>query len=97
MKIVSTLDCEIHDNEFDCPDVLIHYIEKFDEYGIIYHDGGTSIQVINYCPFCGSKLPASRRDLWFETLAKLGYDDPADQEIPEEFGCDKWYKNRKLK
>jgi hypothetical protein len=35
--------------------------------------------------------------LWFETLAKLGYDDPADQEIPEEFESDKWYKNRKLK
>ena len=32
----------IHDDPYDCPDTLISYIAKFDEFEIIIHDGGTS-------------------------------------------------------
>ena len=31
-------------------------------YGLIIHDGGTSAVTIQFCPWCGSKLPASKRD-----------------------------------
>lgn len=83
--------CEKHDDPFDCPDYLIVYTSKFDEYGLIFHDGGSSFSEISFCPWCGSKLPDSKRDLWFDTLEQLGYDDPSNQEIPEEFKSDKWY------
>ncbi len=86
--------CKEHSNPFDCPDNLIYYNNKFDEYGLIIHDGGTSSLHIDYCPWCGTKLPESKRDLWFDTLEQLGFDEPFEQEIPKEFKTDEWYKNK---
>jgi hypothetical protein len=83
--------CKQHKDPFDCPDNLIFYSARFDEYGIIIHDGGSSFIEISFCPWCGTKLPMSKRDLWFDTLEELGYDDPFEQDIPEEFKSDKWY------
>ena len=79
---------------YECPDTLISYISRFDEYGIIIHDGGTSSISISYCPWCGTKLPDSKRDLWFATLEEMGFDDPCEQDIPKEFETDEWLKKR---
>jgi hypothetical protein len=54
--------CGEHDDPFDCADKLIYYSPRADEYGIIIHDGGSSFSVIAYCPWCGAKLPESKRD-----------------------------------
>jgi hypothetical protein len=86
--------CSQHPDSFDCPDSLIHYSPEFDEYGLVIHDGGSSVQAINYCPWCGSKLPASKRDQWFRTLEALGYDSPSNQEIPKEFLTGEWYAKK---
>ncbi|EFV75032.1 MULTISPECIES: DUF6980 family protein [Cytobacillus] len=86
--------CEIHSNIFECPDKLVDYDLKFDEYSLIIHDNGESMVEIYYCPWCGSKLPDSKRDLWFEKLESLGFEDPYEQEIPEEFQSDIWYKKK---
>jgi hypothetical protein len=88
-----SLTCDIHQDVFSCPDVLINYLPKFNEYGLIVHDGGTSVIAINYCPWCGAALPESKRDEWFDSLEKLGFDNPANQEIPKEYDSDAWYKN----
>ena len=89
--------CDVHTSAFDCLDALLYYSEVVDEYGIIYHDGGSSYQEIFYCPWCRAKLPLSKRKLWFETLEKLGYDSPMlDDTIPEEFNSDEWWKKRSL-
>lgn len=61
MKRNSKFDCNLHANEFECPDSLIYYSKKFDEYGLIIHDGGSSFVVIKFCPFCGTKLPEPKR------------------------------------
>ena len=84
--------CEHHADAFECPDHLIKYSEKFDEYGVIIHDGGTSSITIEFCPWCGSKLPESKRDQWFDELEKLGYDEPFEQEIPEKYKSSEWYR-----
>jgi uncharacterized protein DUF6980 len=84
--------CAEHPNPFDCPDALIHYDPRFDEYGLIIHDGGTSFRVIQFCPWCGAKLPISKRDRWFEELAALGFDDPTTQPIPIAFMTNAWYQ-----
>ncbi|WP_420800291.1 DUF6980 family protein [Neobacillus terrae] len=47
---------EIHENPFECPDKIIIFDERNDEYGLIIHDGGTSSISIEFCPWCGSKL-----------------------------------------
>jgi hypothetical protein len=86
-----TFKCDQHDDPFDCPDSLICYIPKFDEYGIIIHNGGSAFSQIQYCPFCGSKLPESRRDEWFDKMEELGIDDFASADIPEEYKTDQWF------
>ena len=85
--------CKQHKNPFECPDCIIIYDAKFDEYGMIIHDGGSSSIGMSFCPWCGKKMPMSKRDLWFETLEKLGYDDPFEQDIPKEYQSNKWYNS----
>jgi len=92
MSEVVEYECDQQSNPFDCPDCLVAYTPKFDEYGIIVHDGGSSSVGINFCPFCGAKLPESKRDAWFERLEELGMTDPSDSEIPKEFETDEWFR-----
>ena len=61
MKTNAEFKCTVHKTEFDCPDSLISYRARFDEYIIIIHDGGSSGILIGYCPWCGKKLPISKR------------------------------------
>ena len=89
--------CLEHEFECDCPDCIIMYLPKFDEYSIIIHDGGFSGVEIQYCPWCGKKLPLSTRDLWFDVLEHLGFEEPMDEEIPEEFNDDSWYLSDKYR
>ncbi len=86
--------CSLHSNPFECPDSLVYYSVKFDEYSLIIHDGGSSSVDIEYCPWCGTKLPESKRDAWFDKLEELGYDDPFEQNIPEKFHTDEWYNEK---
>ena len=83
--------CSQHASKYDCPDSLISYSECFDEYGLIIHDGGSSVINISYCPWCGKKLPDSKRDRWFDELESLGFDEPSEQDIPENYKTNKWY------
>jgi len=48
--------CDIHSDVFECPDCLIYYDKKDNQYGIIVHDGGVSFININFCPWCGMRL-----------------------------------------
>ena len=84
--------CDKHSDPFSCPDYVINYNEKFDEYGLIIHDGGNSSYSINFCPFCGFKLPESKRDRWFDELESLGFDDPIEnQNVPSKYRSGEWY------
>lgn len=87
-------DSEEYSNQIDFHDNLIKYNDQFDEYRIIIHNGGNSSIAINYCPWCGLKLPKSKRELWFDILQKLGFDEPFEQDIPNEFKTDEWYRNK---
>ncbi|WP_276499830.1 DUF6980 family protein [Pontibacter litorisediminis] len=55
-KVYQSLD-EDGEIRYGDPDVIIN---KWDDglYGIPIHDGGASMVVINYCPWCGGKLTA---------------------------------------
>lgn len=88
--------CDQHSDPFECADNLIFYSTRFDEYGIIIHDGGASFSRISYCPWCGTKLPNSKRDLWFDILEEMGFDSPFEQDIPDEYNSDKWYRDKSV-
>jgi hypothetical protein len=47
--------CDLRESRFDCPDAPIAVMKG--GYGMIVHDGGSSVIEINFCPWCGSKLP----------------------------------------
>jgi hypothetical protein len=51
--------CDDHPNRFDCADCLIDYWPAERRYGLIIHDGGSSVITINFCPWCGTKLSDS--------------------------------------
>ena len=56
MKSAIDWSCQDHSDPFDCPDALVKYSEDSGEYGLIIHDGGSSIVKIEYCPWCGLKM-----------------------------------------
>ncbi len=85
------LVCVEHPNQDVCPDALIHYSERFNEYGLMVHDGGPSSLVIAFCPWCGTKLPSSLRNRWFEELKALGFSNPWSQDVPEQYKSGAWH------
>lgn len=84
--------CSAHPDPFDCPDCLVYFNPKFVEYGIIVHDGGRSTVVVAFCPWCGSPLPESQRDRWFEELADRGI-DPWEDDVPAEYQDGRWLRS----
>lgn len=94
--IYNILENKIYDDG-DVTDKVVFYSSRFNEYGIPIKDGmngkATSYITIKYCPWCGKKLPESKRDEWFDQLEKLGFDSPFTQDIPPEYNSSEWYKN----
>ena len=56
MRARSQLACDVHDQVWDCPDVLAQFTPALGRYGLIVHDGGTASISISYCPWCGLNL-----------------------------------------
>lgn len=74
-----------------CPDQLVVYRPRFREYGMPVRDSPTpsSYVVIQWCPWCGTRLPESVRHEWFDELERRGL-DPVDDEIPADMTTDEW-------
>ncbi|MCD0452176.1 hypothetical protein LO762_23715 [Actinocorallia sp. API 0066] len=51
-----TRRCETHSDPFDCPDRVVSHAPEHGLWGLIIHDGGSSVIGINFCPWCGAKL-----------------------------------------
>lgn len=58
MKYWAENQCEKHPDRFSCPDALVNRSSRSAEYGLIVHDGGSSVIGISFCPWCGARLPA---------------------------------------
>lgn len=75
-------------------DEILYYCPQFDEYGITVHDSDSRSYIkIDYCPFCGRKLPDSKRALWFKILEEQGLDVIDYSELPRKYFTDKWWKD----
>lgn len=71
----------------------VEYIDKFDEYGVHVLDGGMSIIVLRFCPWCAARLPRSKRSQWFGRLFARGI-DPDSGEVPKEMQSDAWWREQ---
>jgi hypothetical protein len=75
------------------------YNPKFREY-YLQETRGKGSRKINFCPYCGTKLPQDLSDLWFDILEKeLGLDPwipKQRKKIPADFLTDEWWKKRGL-
>lgn len=56
--------CPEHNDPFECPDNLFCWCPPLDEYGLVIHDGGASYVFVSTCPWCGRRLPDSKRERW---------------------------------
>jgi hypothetical protein len=84
---------EFSSEDFGNVDTPIVYSQKFDEYGLKIMDGGNSSLLVAFCPWCGERLPESRREEWFDAIEKLGI-NPWTEEIPKRYQTDEWYKDK---
>jgi len=78
----------------------IKYNSKIREY-YLESLPGPYIMTIQFCPWCGLKLPRGLRDDWFDILEQeYSLDDPGWPEqlakVPAEFLTDEWWKKRGL-
>lgn len=77
---------------------ILYYDKQYREYGVDLGIRGGML--IDYCMFCGKKLPISVRDEWFEILEKeYGLERPGtgdSKKVPKEFWTDEWWKKRGL-
>ncbi|KWX03609.1 hypothetical protein TH66_12245 [Carbonactinospora thermoautotrophica] len=79
-------------------DLAFHYSARLREYGIDYKGGG-SFQEIEYCPWCGKKLPPPLTEEWYDRVRELGFENPwlvEDDDLPEELRTDRWWKQAGL-
>ena len=86
-------------NDVRCP---ISYIPWTREYGIrrlpvdrMMETQPIRMRKIDFCPFCGTKLPSSLKAEWQRRIAEAGY-DPNDENLPGDFLSDRWWKNAGL-
>jgi hypothetical protein len=94
MAFHATFQCEHHSELWECSEAPILYDKKFDEYSIGPRGGKGDEYLIDCCPWCGVKLPESKRNLWFEKLEEMGI-DPNEGDLPEEYNSDLWRKDIK--
>ena len=64
----------------------VRYDARFDEYWV---EAGAARQLLFYCPWCGEKLPPSRRDDWFDALEAAGI-DPFGDAVPADYQTGAW-------
>ena len=68
------------------------YDPVFDEYRLVSAGLIPDRGVIRWCPWCGYRLPPSRRERWFVELASNGL-TPDDVVLPDRFRTDAWWNS----
>jgi len=82
--------CEQMEKLLDEGKTPITYLDKFREYCFVL--GEVQLQTITYCPWCGTKLPTSLRDEWFDQLEALGL-EPESPDIPLSLTSGSWWRS----
>ena len=76
-------------------DVKLHYEPEAREY-YIAAENPNKVYIIQYCPWCGSKLPSYLGGVMVDYILEAGYEGFDDPNLPDEFKTDDWWKKRGL-
>ena len=68
----------------------VKYVPKYREYGFSVA-GGSALQQMYYCPFCGTKFPGDLSREFFDRLDALGL-EIEDPQVPEAMRSDAWWR-----
>ncbi len=72
------------------------YYDPCDRSYYIESENKKSVYVIEYCPWCGTKLPTYLGGVMVDYILEAGYEGFDDPNLPEEFKTDEWWKKRGL-
>jgi len=86
--------CEEMVGHLDRGEIGLVYFKKFRIYFISYLDIDNLVEKIQYCPWCGTRLPEDLEDQWNEEIKLLGF-DPGDSNIPKDYKSDQWWRKKK--
>jgi hypothetical protein len=81
--------CEEMGKALEHPEHQMYYSAAYEEYGLCL-TSGYEYSVIAHCPWCGSRLPNSKRDEWFDELEAQGL-DPWGAPVPDEYLGPEWW------
>lgn len=75
----------------------IVYCRRFDEYILSLPENCDVGMILYYCPWCGKKLPESKRRKWFDELDSMGIEFSLfdTDQVPPSYLSDAWWKNDK--
>ena len=79
-------------------EVAVNYRDFIREYSVDLRQK-TSVQTIQFCPWCGRKLPTDLLERWTAELDSLMLYDPFGKDranVPDEFWSEKWWQMREL-
>lgn len=74
------------------PDTPVDYYDRLREYGIYILDGTADRLIFQFCPWCGTELPRSLRDEWFEIIRSLGLE--TKDKLPRDLRGGMWWRER---
>lgn len=83
--------CEDMRRAHEDPRTPLIYAPRVREYGIKIEDSWAK-RTLEYCPWCGQRLPASLRDEWCERIFALGH-EIIDEDIPAPYDSDEWWRD----
>ena len=85
--------CNFMAEMLDEGSVSITFLPRFREYGIDLRES-EAFQLMYFCPWCGKKLPEPLRDQCAKELEAMGHELFDDDDIPEKYKTDAWWREK---
>ena len=74
--------------------VAIGYNPRLREY-YIHLNKSRGVQLMDFCPWCGRKLPGSLRDMYCDEVREIGFEPFDDKDrLPKKYLTEEWWREK---